>query len=124
MPKGQRVSRALAESVKDAKKKYPMMTNYDIGRFCGTSDGTVSKIVNGAYDDLLGEPAGTVDVKGQVDVGELERLVAEADDYLRIIAFALIVLIDPDVKETHDMCARWRKKIDVYGYHGQVDKED
>ena len=117
MPKGQKVNKALVESVKEAHKKYPTVTYRDIGKMCGTSDSTVSKVLNGAYDDRLDEPAGTVDVK------KLERLVAETNDYLRTIAFALIVLIDPDVKETHDMCARWRKKIDVYGYRTPVDKE-
>lgn len=117
MPKGQKVSKALVESVKEAHKKYPTMTCRDIGRLCGMSGSTVSKVLNGAYDNMLNEPAGTVDVK------KLERLVVETNDYLRTIAFALIVLIDPDVKETHDMCARWRKKIDVYGYHPPVDKE-
>lgn len=118
MPRGIKVSRALVKSVKETKEKYLNMKYADVAKMCDTSPSTVSNVLRGAYDSTLGESAGTMDVE------KLERLVAEADDYLRIIAFALIVLIDPDVKETHDMCARWRKKIDVYGYHGQVDKED
>lgn len=123
MPKGRKVDKALVENVKETHKKYPMIKYLDVGKMCGISADTVSKILNGDYDDLLGEPSGGGSLRqgGAVDVKELERLVAEVDDYLRIIAFALIVLIDPDVKETHDMCARWRKNMEFGGYRFPAD---
>lgn len=115
MPRGKKVDRALVESIKEAVEKYPTMPTCDVSRLCGTSESTVSRVLSGVYDHMLDEPAGAV------DVGELERLLAEANVYLRTIAFAMLAEMDSDVKVTHDMCVRWRKNMEFDGYRGPAD---
>lgn len=115
MPRGKNVDRALVESIKEAVEKYQTMPTCDMARLCGTSESTVSRVLSGVYDHMLDEPAGAV------DVGELERLLAEANVYLRTIAFAMLAEMDSDVKVTHDMCARWRKNMEFGGYRFPAD---
>lgn len=115
MPRGKKVDRALVESIKEAVEKYPTMPTCDVSRLCGTSESTVSRVLSGVYDHMLDEPAGAV------DVGKLERLLAETNVYLRTMAFAMLAEMDSDVKVTHDMCARWRKNMEFGGYRFPAD---
>lgn len=115
MPRGRKVDRALVESVKEAVEKYPTMPVDDVSRLCGVSESTVSRVLSGVYDHMLVEEAETA------DLGELERLVGEANVYLRVIAFAMLAEMDGDVKVTHDMCARWRKNMDFGGQRRPTD---
>ena len=115
MPKGKKVDRTLVESIKEAVKKYPTMPIGDVSRLCGVSESTVSRVLSGVYDHMLDEPAGAA------DVGELERLVSEANVYLRTMAFAMLAEMDSDVKVTHDMCTRWRKNMEFDGYRRPAD---
>lgn len=101
------VDASLVEEVRNTVRKYPSMPGCDIGKLCGTSAATVSRIMNGAYDYLLGGGASAKEDP------ELVPLLHEANVYLRTIAFALLAEMDNDVKVTHDMCTRWRKGMNV-----------
>ena len=51
MPRGKKLEKSQIEEIKQLKEEYPDISNVKIARFCGVSDYTVSKVLQGYYDE-------------------------------------------------------------------------
>lgn len=52
MPRGKQVTPEMIADVRKAKTRWPDMSHEEIGRYAGTSGGTVGRILSGAYDHI------------------------------------------------------------------------
>ena len=71
---GVKITKAIVEAVKGYAKKYPNMTQLEIGKLVEISNSSVSYILNGQYDHLLIEPEEKV-IRADIPYETYRRLV-------------------------------------------------
>ena len=75
---GKRITREQVETVKTYKRRYPNITQDDLGRFAGVDGSTVSRILGGKYDHMLGAEQPANDDAFKREVIDLLREIADA----------------------------------------------
>ena len=85
--------------VREAKAKYPDMTDEMIGKLCDFSHATVRKILNGDYDPKPDAQARN-DQDLALSVMELSEQVEKQNALLGAMALAMAVIIDPKSGKT------------------------
>lgn len=98
MPRGKKLEKGQIEEIKKLKAEYPEMANVRIARFCGVSDFTVSKVLQGYYDDVPKQHKGDEDVA--LAMLELADRIEKQNALLGTMALALAVIIDPKSGKT------------------------
>ena len=114
MPKGKKLEKSQIEEIKQLKEEYPEMPNVKIARFCGVSDFTVSKVLQGYYDEKpkpekpKPEPA---DDDVALAILELSEQVERQNAVIGAIALALAVIIDPKSGKTSAPVAEMLRNV-------------
>lgn len=99
MPKGKKLEKSQIEEIKQLKEEYPEMPNAKIARFCGVSDFTVSKVLQGYYDERP-KPEKPESDDVALAVMELSEQLEKQNAILGAMALALAVIIDPKSGKT------------------------
>lgn len=103
MPRGKKLEKSQIDEIKKLREDYPEMPNVHLARFCGVSAYTVSKILNGYYDE---KPKQEPEKPEQSDddmalaVLELSEQIEKQNALIGVMALALAVIIDPKSGKT------------------------
>ena len=112
MPRGKKLEKSQIEEIKQLKEEYPEISNIKIARFCGVSDFTVSKVLQGYYDEKPKpeKPKPAADDVA-LSVLELSEQVERQNSLLGAIALALAVIIDPKSGKTSAPVAEMLRNV-------------
>lgn len=124
MPKGVHVTADTVRAVRNAKFRWPDMTNAEIGQFVGASAATVGRVLNGDYDklaqsvptdggasaELIASIGAKLDSLPDMDdkIGDMRDAVANLADIVHVIA---LVIVDGLIGKSE--AAQWKKIIDA-----------
>lgn len=100
---------AVAE-VRATKEKYPEMTLDELGRLCDFSGATISRILNGFYDQEAKDGTDEADTVSSVmelhdTVKELGATLNELTRTVKTLSLAMAVIIDPVSGKTNAQVA-------------------